>query len=393
LTEFNVGEYFSRAEVCALLLAAVTHDVLHPGRNNLFQINIDAPVAKKYDGISVLENQSVDWAIDLLNSTTLLKYLTLEEGDPRTLPHYNELVENSLHPPMPLGSMSESEDSESGLWLHGSPTTLERTTLERNAKLREKQIKKRQRLLHRQGELERLVLDILSCSVLYTDMKSHFLLTDKLEKLIEHADESNIEDRRPSAMLMPHADDANPVSPRLEKEIEFPTTPIPSANGDSEDESQGNSSKAPSMTMRTRRRSVIVPHADDANPVKINEGDLVLDKNAVATMHRQRSSIEPVMAAPNIPTGRRQSVQFSDVEERIPNSMEAPKSTTTSVKSRASSFGTGEGEDEHFEERKLLLNAILHAADISNVARPYVFTQEILILSLDGPLRKSGPIW
>jgi len=376
LTEFNVGEFFSRAEVAALLIAAVTHDVLHPGRNNLFQINIDAPVAKLYDGISVLENQSIDFTLDLLEKTELLRHLTLEEGDPRTLPHYSELI----HP----APASETEESDSGLWLpHTTPAPLDSAlTINRTADKLKKEATKRRRLLHRQHELEKLVLDILSSSVLYTDMKSHFLLTDQLEKLIEDVDDSTQTQSanaqyRQSLAIMPHADDANPVSPRFEQDIEFPP-PVPAASsqsipsGHSSEEEGMTSSKTSSLTMRTRRRSVIIPHADDANPIAINQDDIVLNAapREPPVVIRRKSAAQVLMDPPLQPQGRRRpSVQFSDVEEKLPITIKP-----ASLKSRASSLSKSEFDDDaiHFDQRKLLLNAILHAADISNVARPYV---------------------
>jgi len=51
----------SSLEIFCILIAAVIHDVRHPGRNNNFQINSRSEYAVKYNDLSVLENMSVSW--------------------------------------------------------------------------------------------------------------------------------------------------------------------------------------------------------------------------------------------------------------------------------------------------------------------------------------------
>ncbi|KAL2917309.1 hypothetical protein HK105_202973 [Polyrhizophydium stewartii] len=58
----------SSADFAALLVAAIAHDVLHPGTNNNYQVNAATPIAKLFHNQSVLENQSLQFAKSLLQS-------------------------------------------------------------------------------------------------------------------------------------------------------------------------------------------------------------------------------------------------------------------------------------------------------------------------------------
>ncbi len=53
-------------EILSLLLAAVVHDMGHPGKNNAFQIHSHSDLAIQYNDVSVLENMHVSLAFKLL---------------------------------------------------------------------------------------------------------------------------------------------------------------------------------------------------------------------------------------------------------------------------------------------------------------------------------------
>ncbi|KAL5037641.1 hypothetical protein RTP6_005042 [Batrachochytrium dendrobatidis] len=53
-------------DIAAMLLAAISHDAQHPGTNNLFQVNSNTDLAKKYHNQSVLENHSLSLCKTLL---------------------------------------------------------------------------------------------------------------------------------------------------------------------------------------------------------------------------------------------------------------------------------------------------------------------------------------
>ncbi|KAI8372690.1 uncharacterized protein BYT42DRAFT_500532 [Radiomyces spectabilis] len=72
--------YLSPLDIAALLLAALCHDVGHPGYNNLYQVNFNTPLAQRYKNTSVLENYSVDITRDLIHKHKLLRNITIASG-------------------------------------------------------------------------------------------------------------------------------------------------------------------------------------------------------------------------------------------------------------------------------------------------------------------------
>ncbi|KAI8088816.1 uncharacterized protein BX664DRAFT_296172 [Halteromyces radiatus] len=64
-----------------LLIAALCHDMGHPGYNNLYQVNFKTPLAQRYNNKSVLENYSVDITQDLLNKHKLFDNVSYEWKD------------------------------------------------------------------------------------------------------------------------------------------------------------------------------------------------------------------------------------------------------------------------------------------------------------------------
>ena len=58
---------FTPAERTALVTAALCHDVLHPGVNNLYFVNTKDPLADKYENVGgILERQSIDFTLPLI---------------------------------------------------------------------------------------------------------------------------------------------------------------------------------------------------------------------------------------------------------------------------------------------------------------------------------------
>lgn len=60
----------SPLDIFSILVAAVIHDVKHPGLNNNFQINSRSELAVQYNDISVLENYSITWLFSKLLGKT-----------------------------------------------------------------------------------------------------------------------------------------------------------------------------------------------------------------------------------------------------------------------------------------------------------------------------------
>ncbi|KXS11042.1 HD-domain/PDEase-like protein [Gonapodya prolifera JEL478] len=82
LTEYQISIYFSKLEACAILVSALGHDAHHPGTSNLFQINARTPVALKYNNVSVLESQSLDFLVALVRKYDLFRKLLFDEEGP-----------------------------------------------------------------------------------------------------------------------------------------------------------------------------------------------------------------------------------------------------------------------------------------------------------------------
>ncbi|KAI8907223.1 hypothetical protein EDD86DRAFT_227810 [Gorgonomyces haynaldii] len=67
-----------QVDMAALLLAAIGHDVMHPGNNNMFQVNTKSPAARQYNNESVLENVSKDFVRGLLAKYQVIEGLFLK---------------------------------------------------------------------------------------------------------------------------------------------------------------------------------------------------------------------------------------------------------------------------------------------------------------------------
>ncbi|KAI8087724.1 uncharacterized protein B0P05DRAFT_532035 [Gilbertella persicaria] len=70
---YDVARYISRIDIAALLIAGLCHDIGHPGKNNNFQVNLKTDLAIRYSNKSVLESYSCTITMDLLTKHKLLK--------------------------------------------------------------------------------------------------------------------------------------------------------------------------------------------------------------------------------------------------------------------------------------------------------------------------------
>ncbi|ORZ23653.1 hypothetical protein BCR42DRAFT_367532 [Absidia repens] len=66
LTDLNAGACIPPLDIAALLIAALCHDIGHPGYNNVYQVNFKTDAAKKYNNTSVLEALSCELVRDLI---------------------------------------------------------------------------------------------------------------------------------------------------------------------------------------------------------------------------------------------------------------------------------------------------------------------------------------
>jgi hypothetical protein len=65
--KFNITKYLSVYEIFGLFVAALVHDIDHPGHTNLFEINNRSHLALKYNDKSVLENHHCSLAFYLIH--------------------------------------------------------------------------------------------------------------------------------------------------------------------------------------------------------------------------------------------------------------------------------------------------------------------------------------
>ena len=77
----GMSELISAEEIFACYIAAIIHDVDHPGRNNSFMIATSSPLAMMYNDISVLENHHCATGFEILSrpECNLLKCFTPEK--------------------------------------------------------------------------------------------------------------------------------------------------------------------------------------------------------------------------------------------------------------------------------------------------------------------------
>jgi len=69
LTNSRAADFLSYLEILAVLVAAIVHDLGHPGLNNNFQIATCSPLALRYNDRSVLENYHCSLAFALLKKS------------------------------------------------------------------------------------------------------------------------------------------------------------------------------------------------------------------------------------------------------------------------------------------------------------------------------------
>eukprot|EP00002_Diphylleia_rotans_P033211 TRINITY_DN7036_c0_g1_i7.p1 TRINITY_DN7036_c0_g1~~TRINITY_DN7036_c0_g1_i7.p1 ORF type:complete len:1022 (+),score=237.43 TRINITY_DN7036_c0_g1_i7:67-3132(+) len=81
LTTTELPEYLTSLDILALMIAALCHDLDHPGTNNAYQINSQSQLALVYNDQSVLENHHASLTFRILNdpSTNIIAHLDSSE--------------------------------------------------------------------------------------------------------------------------------------------------------------------------------------------------------------------------------------------------------------------------------------------------------------------------
>ncbi|CAO3588475.1 unnamed protein product [Absidia cylindrospora] len=85
--EFDIVYYLSPIDIALLFIAGLCHDIGHPGLNNNYQVNMKTNLACQYNNHSVLESYSCSLALDLVEKhhllTTIESY-SHQQGDTMT---------------------------------------------------------------------------------------------------------------------------------------------------------------------------------------------------------------------------------------------------------------------------------------------------------------------
>ncbi|KAI8058844.1 hypothetical protein BDF21DRAFT_390645 [Thamnidium elegans] len=71
--DLSANKYLTDLDITFLMVAALCHDMGHPGYNNTFQINTKTDLALRYGDGSILESYSVDLTIELIKKHKLDK--------------------------------------------------------------------------------------------------------------------------------------------------------------------------------------------------------------------------------------------------------------------------------------------------------------------------------
>lgn len=89
VSEMGGFELLRSYEILALIVAALTHDLDHPGLNNLYQVNARTPLSLDYNDISVLENHHCSLAFTIINQSNCQIFKSL---DPMTFKVVRKLM-------------------------------------------------------------------------------------------------------------------------------------------------------------------------------------------------------------------------------------------------------------------------------------------------------------
>jgi len=85
LSQFQMSKFFTNLDILSLLIAALSHDVEHPGYNNAFLIKTQSPLAILYNDTAVLENHHASRCFQLLGDLKHSMLQRLSPEDFRTL--------------------------------------------------------------------------------------------------------------------------------------------------------------------------------------------------------------------------------------------------------------------------------------------------------------------
>jgi len=203
LTELRSNMYlkYSRLEVIAMFVAALGHDMYHPGYNNLFQINTKSELAIKYNGKSVLEQYSADCLIELIDKSNILEYLNItpdlydvnvdqiENIALKDIP--NDLIASIDKPDEKVGLFAKENkenNNKSHRFDHITREPIIPSTLNTEFNLLNKEVKDGVKTVEevvkiKREKIKKYFCDLIVEVILSTDMSTHFQLQDELSNI------------------------------------------------------------------------------------------------------------------------------------------------------------------------------------------------------------------
>ncbi|KAL9554632.1 hypothetical protein PS6_003314 [Mucor atramentarius] len=95
LEKYGMSEYLNRYDLAMLMLAALFHDIGHPGNNNNFEVSCHTERAQQYNNLSVLESHSSSIALELLEKHNYLRNVeskSREYGCPMTQEEFKSSI-------------------------------------------------------------------------------------------------------------------------------------------------------------------------------------------------------------------------------------------------------------------------------------------------------------
>ena len=211
----NIYLKYSRLEVIAMLIAALGHDMYHPGYNNLFQINTKSELAIKYNGKSVLEQYSADCLVELVENSNILDYLNLYPNlDNEASDTYNKLSATSTSPLNEENNKNESNNTNNTSITLDNKDTVKKSSISLNNhneneshrfeniskepvipkdmefefNLLDKEIEEGLKTPNdiynlKREKIKKFFCDLIVEVILSTDMSTHFQLQDKLAEI------------------------------------------------------------------------------------------------------------------------------------------------------------------------------------------------------------------
>ncbi|KAI9473806.1 MAG: hypothetical protein EXX96DRAFT_579423 [Benjaminiella poitrasii] len=75
LEKYDMREYLDRFDLAMIMIAALCHDIGHPGNNNHFETACQTKRAQQYNNLSVLESYSSELTLELLDKHKFLRHV------------------------------------------------------------------------------------------------------------------------------------------------------------------------------------------------------------------------------------------------------------------------------------------------------------------------------